>query len=172
MTKSTPVSSYILLQETASMTSPLPMTGMDTASFTLRIISQSALGAYICWRVRPWMHSAAAPFSSMILANSTALTEFSSQPLRNFTVTGSSTAEETALTISPASFGFFINALPPPFPATLGAGQPMLMSMMSGLNFKVSCAACAIICGSSPKIWIAAGRSFSERVNNSSVLLP
>ena len=35
-----------------------------------------------------------------------------------------------------------------------------------------NCAACAMICGSSPKIWMAAGRSFSESSSSSSVLFP
>ena len=50
----------------------------------------------------------------------------------NAACSGFVSAFVTARTILPASLGSFINALPPPFPAILGAGHPILMSRMSG----------------------------------------
>ena len=68
------------------------MTGMDTAALTSRMRSQSARPAYIWARVRPWTATAAAPACSQTRAKSTAFTLPLSQPLRNFTVTGTETA--------------------------------------------------------------------------------
>ena len=145
------------------------MTGMDTASLTAAMISRSTPGAYICALVRPWTVMAEIPASSAILAISTALTWLSSQPLRIFTVTGTGTAWTTARMISPASFGSRMRALPPPLPATLGAGHPMLMSMTSGWWAMASLAPWAITWGSLPKSCTPAGRSASESSNSSPV---
>ena len=82
-----------------SAMSPLAMTGMFTACFTSRIMSQSALPAYIWARVRPWTATASAPADSISWANSTALTLPLSQPLRILTVTGLPQAAFTAVTI-------------------------------------------------------------------------
>ena len=125
----------------------------------------------ICWRVRPWTVTAAAPLCSAILANSTALTDRSSHPLRNLTVTGTGTARETSRMICPASSGFFIRALPPPLPAILGAGQPMLMSMMSGSWAIDISAARAMVSGSSPNSWMPPGCSDGPSVKRSAVFL-
>ena len=129
---SQPVSAIILTASCTQRTSPLPMTGTETLCFTAPMMSQSAGGSYICARVRPWTQIASAPASSQYFATSTALTLFSSQPLRILTVTGRSTAAFTARTMSPHSGGFFISALPQLLPAIFGTGQPMLMSIASG----------------------------------------
>ena len=57
-----------------SATSPLPMTGMLTASFTRRMMSQSARPEYNCFAVRPCTATACAPASCTASATSTALT--------------------------------------------------------------------------------------------------
>ena len=148
MTASQPVVSSIFAAAAGESTSPLPMTGMETASFTCRMISQSAGGAYISSRVRPWTVTAEAPASSQIFAISTALTEFLSQPLRIFTVTGTGTARTTAETIARQSRGLFMRAEPEPLLAILGAGQPILISMKSGSYSMQIFAASAMISGS------------------------
>src|SRR5690606_20185462 len=58
---------------------------------------------------------------------------FSSQPIRILTVTGFSTASTTAATSSSIFFGSSSQRAPASHLTTLGAGQPMLMSMMSAL---------------------------------------
>ena len=58
-----------------AITSPLTITGMETASFTLRTKLQSALPLYIWQRVRPCTVIILAPRSSAIRANSGALSE-------------------------------------------------------------------------------------------------
>ena len=76
---------------------------------------------------------ALAPASSITLATSTALTLFASHPLRILTVTGTLTALTTALTISFILSGFLRSALPAcDLIATLGTGQPILISIISG----------------------------------------
>ena len=143
-------------------TSPLAMTGMDTARFTSRMMSQSARPAYICARVRPCTATAAAPAPSQSRAKATAFTSPPSQPLRNFTVTGTSTAAATAETISAASPGVRIRALPSPLLTILPTGQPMLMSMMSAPDIsRARRAPSAITAGSWPKICAATGRPSS-----------
>ena len=150
--------------------SPLPMTGMRTACFTCRMQSKSTGGAYICCLVRPWMQTADAPAASALLANSTAFTLSPSQPLRNLTVTGTGTARTTARMIASARSGFFISALPAPPEVILGAGQPMLISRMSGEKSMQRRAAPAITAGSSPNICTAIGRSAPVTSSSSLVL--
>ena len=136
---------------------------MDTARFTSRMMSQSARPAYICARVRPCTATAAAPAAlAHCRANATAFTSPPSQPLRNFTVTGTSTAAATAETISAASSGVRIRALPSPLLTILPTGQPMLMSMMSAPDIsRARRAPSAITAGSWPKICAATGRPSS-----------
>ena len=55
--------------------------------------------------------------------------------------------------------GFFKSALPSPLFATLGAGQPIFISIMSGLYLLSRYAAFPIKTGSSPKSCKAIGRS-------------
>ena len=137
--------------------SPLPMTGTLTASFTALITLQSASPEYICLRVLGWTAIAAAPELSISRANSTAFICSSSQPERIFTVTGQSASPTAALTIFAASSGVFISALPPPGFTTFGTGQPMFMSIISGLKPRSprSLTALAINSGSSPKSCMA-----------------
>ena len=102
--------------------------------------------------VLPWTATAAAPLSCKIFASSTTLTLPRSQPIRVFTVTGTSTASTTARTIWPASCGSFIRALPSPLLTIFGMGQPMLISKKSQPEWpRASLAACAMISGSLPK---------------------
>ena len=82
-------------------------------------------------RVRPWTVIMAAPLSSRRFASSGALMLPLSQPRRHFTVTGTVTARLTAATICPASSGVRMRPQPSPLFATLGIGQPMLMSRKS-----------------------------------------
>ena len=83
--------------------------------------------------------------------------EFSSQPERNFTVTGTLLVATTAFVMAYALSISFIRALPLPFPAILGTGQPILISRISGLYFISIAAALAQKSGSSPNICKAYG---------------
>ena len=116
------------------------------------------------------MAMASAPLSWAILANSTALTEFLSQPLRNFTVTGTGLAAFTLRMIRAANSGSFIRALPARLPAILGAGQPMFRSMTSGPAAMAASAARARTSGSSPNSCTAPGRSPGPISSSSRVL--
>ena len=71
---------------------------------------------------------AQAPASSILRANSGAVSSPSAHPRRNFTVTGRLTAARTARTMEAASAGSFMSAEPSPFDTIFLAGQPMLMS--------------------------------------------
>ena len=96
---------------------------------------------------------ALAPACSRSFASSTALMLPLSQPLRILTVTGTGTACVTASTIRAAFSGSRIKALPSPFPAIFGIGQPMLMSIKSAPECSsASAAPSAITAGSLPKI--------------------
>ena len=141
-------------------TSPLARTGIFTARLTSRIQSQLAVPAYIWFRVRPWTATAAAPASSIARANSTQLMEPLSQPSRNLTVTGQPAPRTTASSTRTALSGSRISPEPSPELATLGTGQPMLMSMRSAPDTSWAIAAASSMhTGSLPKIWAAAGYS-------------
>ena len=61
---------------------------------------------------------------------------------------------------------------PHPLETILGAGHPIFISIMSGLNLSsISLEASDIISGSLPKSWIAHGRSLFEIVISSKVFL-
>ena len=153
-------------------TSPLAMTGTLTAFTTSRIASQSARPAYICTRVRPWTAMADAPACSRIFATSTQFTLPASQPLRIFTVTGTSTAAATAAVISPASSGVFISAEPSPPLTILPTGQPMLMSIISARQISSARRApSAMLSGSCPNICAATGRPCSGMCSSAAVFL-
>ena len=95
----------------------------------------------------------AAPLSSMRRVKSSTLMLPLSQPRRHLTVTGTSTALTTASTIFPASSGVRIRPQPSPLFATLGMGQPMLMSRKSQPEISsASRAPSAMVSGSLPKI--------------------
>ena len=84
-----------------------------------------------------------------------------SQPRRIFTVTGRRPAPfTTASATRTARSGVRMSPEPSPELATLGTGQPMLMSMMSAPDTSPAMAAASSMhAGSEPKIWAAAGRS-------------
>ena len=157
-TPSTPVSSIILFASSGVNISPLPNTGMLTASLTALIISQSAFPAYICDLVRPCMVMALTPACSAIFANSTAFTCLSSKPFLNLTVTGLLKTLTMVLNILPASSGVFIRAEPSPLFTIFGTGQPILTSMISKSSAILS-AMLAIITGSEPNSCTATGCS-------------
>ena len=72
---------------------------METFSLTSRINDQSAGTSYLSSLVRGWTVIADAPASSIILATSTALMVFLSQPLLILTVTGIGTCSSDELII-------------------------------------------------------------------------
>ena len=151
-------------------TSPFAITGICTAFRASRMMSQSARPAYICARVRPCTATASAPDASMSLANSTAFALPLSQPLRNFTVTGTLTAAFTLSTILAASSGVFMSAEPSPDLTIFPTGQPMLMSRISAPEISSAMtAASAMTSGSWPKIWAALGCSSGEMYKSSFV---
>ena len=150
-----------------STISPLPITGTDTASFTALIYDQSACPLYICSLVRPCTAIAATPVDSMRLAKSTTLMESLSQPMRIFTVTGTSTALTAASATRAAKSGFFISAEPSPEVTTFFTGQPILISTISAPASATTFAPNAIASGLEPKICIDTGRSTSSIRNNS-----
>ena len=165
---SQPVFANISAALLPSTMSPFPMTGMlFTRLLTSAITSRSTGGAYICLRVLPCTVIAAAPACSQSTASSGALIFSASQPARILTVIGTGETFTHCATISAASSGRFISALPPPFPATFGAGQPIFISMKSGEYFMQVSIAFAIISGTSPNIWTPAGRSASLRLSSS-----
>lgn len=110
---------------------------------------------------------AAAPASSIACAKGTALRQVSSQPSRNFTVTGTLLSRQTARTISCASDGLRMRALPEPVAMTLCTGQPMLMSIQSGWYCCTMAAARAMNSGSLPNNWIPIGRSSGVMAHSS-----
>ncbi len=71
MTPSTPVASIMARASSGCMTSPFPITGMDTASFTARIAARSVRPEYCCSRVRPCTATASAPAASRARAATT-----------------------------------------------------------------------------------------------------
>jgi hypothetical protein len=75
-----------------------------------------------------------------------------SQPVRIFSVTGTSTARTTAVTIRATSTGSRISADPAQALQTFLAGQPMLMSMIRAPCSTLWRAASAMISGSVPAI--------------------
>ena len=114
---------------------------------------------YICFAERGCSVSAAAPASTSCGPTSSASREPSFRPRRIFTVTGTSTAAATALTIRPARAGSSRSVAPAPVFVTLRTGQPKLMSTMSAPASSTMRAASAMTPGSEPKIWTASGVS-------------
>ena len=90
---------------------------------------------YISDRVLPCTVIAAAPASSTACASSIQLIDFSSHPIRIFTVTGTDTARTIDFTISAAKETFFIKADPSPFLTILCIGHPILISTISAPTF-------------------------------------
>ena len=152
ITPSQPVSRIMVRASSAVWMSPLPSTGIFTASFTFRMMLRSMPGVYICSRVRAWTATSTAPACSQALAHSTAVMWSASQPLRILTVTGREVFCTTCSTILPQTSGSSISLLPAPPDTILGAGQPMLMSRKSNRYCSMAAAACPMISGTSPKI--------------------
>ena len=133
ITPSTAYSSNIRIALTGSLMSPLPKTGIDTASLARRIQLQSA-SPFRCWaRVRPCTVNAFAPSRSKSRAFSTIRIESWSHPSRVLTVTGNSTAFTMPATMAAIFSGSRRSPAPAPLhEATLLVGHPMLMSIRSG----------------------------------------
>ena len=113
ITASHPVFSTIAAASSGVRTSPFPITGIDTASFTAAIHSHRACPVYPSSRVRACSATAFNPQSSAIRANSTQTIFASFHPIRNFTVNGIETAPRTALKISPINGRSRSNPDPP-----------------------------------------------------------
>ena len=92
------------------------------------------------------------PVSAKATAKSGKLGKGLSQPIRIFTLTGTFTACTTAAATAQARSGVFNRPLPSPLLATLGTGQPILMSMARAPWSTAIAAPSAIIAGSAPKI--------------------
>ena len=129
-------------------TSPLAMTGMRTAALTARIVSYSTGPTKAQARVRPCTARARMPASSAIRAIASAFLCSGSLPVRILSVTGTSTARTTAVTIASTSGSFASSAEPAATLQTFLAGQPMLMSMICAPRSTLYRAASAI----SPRI--------------------
>ena len=177
---SQPVSRNIRKASSAEKMSPLPTTGISTASLTARMMLQSALPEYICSFVRPCTQIIEAPASARRLASSTALMLSLSQPARILTVTGILTALTVSRTTSAAKVGFFISAEPSPLPTIFAMGQPMLMSMTEGETSLMvprysllsrSAAARATNSGSAPNNCTAMGSSSARTAARGAVLV-
>ncbi len=110
--------------------SPLATTGIDTARLTAAIVSYSARPPKPQARVRPCSVSMRTPASSAMRAMRSALRFSGDQPVRNFSVTGTSTASTTACRMRPTSASSRSSAEPLATAQTFFAGQPMLMSMI------------------------------------------
>ncbi len=149
--------------------SPFPMTGMlFTRLFTSAIIEIDGRRSIhlLASPATVYGYSRHPPACSQSTASSGALIFSVSQPARILTVIGTGETFTHCATISAASSGRFISALPPPFPATFGAGQ-IFISMKSGEYFHAGLNCFAIISGTSPNIWTPAGRSASLRLSSS-----
>ena len=99
------------------------------------------------------------PQSSAIRASSGALRHSSSQPVRIFRVTGTSTAATVASMIRRASGSSRIRAEPAYLLTTFLAGQPKLMSMIAAPRSWFRRAASAMTSGSQPASCTASGPS-------------
>jgi hypothetical protein len=143
-----------------ALMSPLPITGMSSASTTAAISSQRACPVYICVRVRACSVNAFAPASCMRSAIPTGSRVSSLQPERVFTVTGRCVAPTTARMMRCTSSRSLRQPDPPFRFTTFLTGQPKLMSTNSGWKTSVtSAAASAMAAGSAPKICTPIGRS-------------
>ena len=118
-----------------------------------RIVSYSALPSKRQARVRPCTLSARMPQSSAMRAMRAPLRIAGLQPVRIFSVTGTSgTAFTTARRISPTSRSSRSSAEPAALRQTFFAGQPMLMSMIPAPSAACRRAPSAICAGSLPTI--------------------
>ena len=141
------------------LTSPLPVTGIPTASTTEAMISQGARPENCCERVRGWTVIASTPSLSASRAISTAFTVRSSQPPRILIVRGTRIAFRRVRRISRAASGSRMRAAPWPLATIFATGQPMLRSIASAPPASSRRAASARISGSEPRSCIAIGCS-------------
>ncbi len=130
---------------------------MDTACLIAAMVSYSASPVYRSARVRPCTASAWMPACSAIFATFRPFLLARSQPVRIFSVTGTSTAPTTACRISLTKASSLNKAEPAALLQTFFAGQPMLISMIWAPAATLACAAAAIICASPPAIWTERG---------------
>src|SRR5262245_21922175 len=137
--------------------SPLATTGSRVAAFTSRIVSYSALPPNPQARVRPWIASSRTPACSAMRATRTAFRFSGSQPVRIFSVTGTSTAFTTASRMPATNPSLRSSADPAVVWSPVYPGQPTLMSLICAPRSTFSRAASAIMVGSAPAICTAIG---------------
>jgi len=159
ITEPQPVSAAMLRASAIERTSPLPVTGIETARTTSPMIVQGALPVKRCERERGCTVMASTPSDSAIWATSTAFRCSSSQPPRIFTVSGTLTAFRRARRISAVPAMSRMRAAPLPLPVIFGMGQPMFRSTMSAPSIWQRSAARASRSGSLPSSCMASGRS-------------
>ena len=85
---------------------------METAAFTVLIVSSSASPLKPSSRVLPWIVSMATPVCSAMPAMASAFLCSLSQPVRILSVTGTETAAHTASRIRATNASSFMSALP------------------------------------------------------------
>src|SRR3989454_505715 len=159
MTEAQPVAATIARASSTELTSPLPTTGMRTASTTSAITSHGARPVD-CWlRERGCTETPSTPSLSASRAISGACTPRSSQPPRILMVNVPATALRSVRKITAARSGSRIRAAPCPLATTFATGQPMLRSIPSAPAVSSRRAASASRSGSSPSNCIARGRS-------------
>src|SRR5207244_2911264 len=159
MTAAQPVARIMAHASSWLLRSPLPVTGIPTASTTEAMISQGARPENCCERVRGWTVIASTPSLSASRAISTAFTGRSSQPPRILIVRGTRIAFRRVRRISRAASGSRMRAAPWPLATIFATGQPMLRSIASAPPASSRRAASARISGSEPRSCIAIGCS-------------
>ena len=169
MTAAQPVAAIIAAASARLRTSPLPTTGIATASTTSVMISHGATPVYCCERVRGWTVIASTPSPSAMRAISTAFTVRSSQPPRILIVKRTAIALRMVRKTTAAPSGSRISAAPWPLDTILATGQPMLRSMASAPAASRRRAASASTSGSAPSSCIAIGCSSGRNRVSSSV---
>ena len=95
----------------------------------------------------------------------------SSQPMRIFAESGTSTASRMARMMAKAVSGVRRRPEPSPWLATFGTGQPMFTSSIFAPAATASCAPSAMISGSEPKSCTLMGSSSSVRSKSSKLFL-
>src|SRR3989475_8283311 len=159
MTGAQPVALVMAHASSAVRPSPLPTTGIATASTTRAMISQGATPLNCCERVRGWTMIASTPSPSAIRAISTAFTVRSSQPPRILIVRSTPIAFRRVRKTTAAPSGSRISAAPWPLATIFATGQPMLRSTASAPAASRCRAASARTSGSAPRSCIAIGCS-------------
>ena len=169
MTAAQPVASIIARASARLRTSPLPITGIATASTTLAMISHGARPLYCCERVRGWTVIASTPSPSAMRAISTAFTVWSSQPPRILIVKSTPIALRIVRNTTAAPSGSRISAEPWPLATIFATGQPMFRSIASAPVASSRRAASARTSGSPPRSWSAIGCSSGRKLASSAV---